>query len=134
MATVWAVAAACAHDDWNARRARRHVMEVRRLGDELAHRHRQELGEANLDDRPLAEEASADRRADHRALADRSVANPARTELVEQPLRPAHRAAKRTDVLTDHKDAVVPSHLGGDSIDDCLDERPPHQSAGPVAK
>ena len=56
--------------------------------------------------------------ADERHLGDRRVPHPLRAELVEHPLRDAHRAAHLGDVLAHDEDVVVFAHR--------LRERVPH--------
>ena len=69
-----------------------------------------EVGELELDDRPLAHPGGADRGADEPLLGDRRVDHPLLAELLEQPRGDAEGAAERADVLAEQEDAVVLAH------------------------
>ena len=85
----------------------RHVAVLRRLVDDLLHRERQEVLVHDLDDRAHALHRRADAGADDRHLGDRRVADALGAELVEHPLRDAHRAAHLGDVLAHDEDVLV---------------------------
>ena len=97
------------------------VGHVARLGD-LVGDHvpgdREEVAEHQLGDRTQTGHRRAHRGPDDRLLADRRVADPRRTELVEQALGQLEDAARRPDVLTDQDDARVAPHLLGDASSD----------------
>ncbi len=100
--------------------AARHVAVLGRLVDDLLERERQEVLVHDLDDRAHARHRRADARADDRHLGDRRVAHALRAELVEQPLRDAHRAAHLGDVLAHDEDVVVLAHRAGERVADGL--------------
>ena len=81
-----------------------------RLG---GHRHdgveraRDEVGELELDDRPLADPGCADRSAHEALLRDRGIEHPLGAELLQQAARRTERASEGADVLTEQEDALV---------------------------
>ena len=68
---------------------------------------RDEVGELELDDRPLAHPGGADRGADEALLGDRRVHHALLAELLDETLRDAERAAEVADVLAEQEDALV---------------------------
>ena len=82
-------------------------MRLRGHGDDRVERARDEVGELELDDRPLAHPGCADRRADEAFLRDRRVHDALLAELLEQALRDAEGAAEVPDVLAEQEDALV---------------------------
>ena len=89
---------------------------LRRLVDELLHREGQEVLVHDLDDGAHPLHRGADPRADDRHLRDRRVSDPLRPELVEHPLRDAHRAAHLGDVLAHDEDVVVLAHRARERV------------------
>ena len=87
-----------------------HVAVLGGLLDELLHRQRHEVLVHDLDDRAHAGDGRADAGSDDRHLGDRRVAHALGPELVEHPLRDAHRAAHLGDVLAHDEDVVVAAH------------------------
>src|SRR5437016_62538 len=118
MPPVRTVTDARADDDRHARRSACHVVQVRRLVDELIHRRRQELAEAHLDDWPASKERSAYRGPHHRRFRDRRLENPLRSELFVQALGALHRSPEASDVLANQEHARVAAHLERDRLDD----------------
>ncbi len=98
----------------------RHVPMLRRLVDDLLEGKRQEILVHDLDDRPHPLHRRADPRADDRHLRDRRVAHALAAELLEQPLRHAHRAAHLGDVLAHQEHVVVGAHRSRERVVDCL--------------
>jgi hypothetical protein len=88
----------------------RHVAVLCGLVDDLLHGQRREILVHDLHHRAHALHGNADARAHDGQLRDRRVANPLRPELVEHPLRDAHRAAHLGDVLAHDEDVVVLAH------------------------
>jgi hypothetical protein len=85
---------------------------LRRLAHDLLHRQRREVLVHDLDDRPHTGDRGADARTDDGHLGDRRVADALGPELLQHPLRHAHRAAHLGDVLAHDEDVVVPPHRG----------------------
>ena len=94
----------------------RHVAVLRRLVDDLLERDRQEVLVHDLDDGAHALHRRADPGADDRHLGDRGVADALRAELLEEPLRDAHRAAHLGDVLAHQEDVLVGAHRLGERV------------------
>ena len=82
-------------------------MRLRRDGHDLVERARDEVGELELDDRPLAHPGGPDRGADEALLGDRRVDHALVAELLQEALRDAERAAEVADVLAEQEDALV---------------------------
>ncbi len=93
-----------------------HVPELGRLVHDLLERERQEVLVHDLDDRAHALHRGADARADDRHLGDRGVANPLGAELLDEPLRDAHRAAHLGDVLAHDEHVLVGAHRGRERV------------------
>ncbi len=72
--------------------------------------HADEVGELELDDRPLAHPGRADGGADEALLGDRRVDHALVAELLEEALRDAERPAEVADVLAEQEDALVLAH------------------------
>ena len=68
---------------------------------------RDEVGELQLDDGPLAHPRGADRGADEALLGDRGVDHACDAELVLQPGGGAERATEVADVLAEEEDPLV---------------------------
>ena len=76
-----------AHDQRHARLAAEHVVDVRRVVDDLVEREQREVDRHQLDDRAQAGHRRADAHADDRVLGDRRVAHALLAELLEQARR-----------------------------------------------
>src|SRR5947208_15759037 len=68
--------------------------------DDLVEADAEEVGEHDLDDRPVAGQRQAERGADEAGLGDRGVANAGRTEFLIKTETRLERPAGLTDVLT----------------------------------
>src|SRR5690348_17305565 len=118
MAAIGAVAHSGANDERDPSFAARHVMQIRRLEDELIHGSGQELAKADFHDGTLPEEGCPYTGADHSSFRDWSIADAVRPEFVVQSSGTLQHAAVATHVLPDVKDALVLSHGPCDGIDD----------------
>ena len=98
-------------------------MRLGRDGDDGVERAADEIGELELDDRPLAHPGRADRRADEALLGDRRVDDALLAELLEQPLRDAERPAEVADVLAEQEDPLVLAQRVGERGADRLEVR-----------
>jgi hypothetical protein len=96
--------------------AARHVPVLGGLADDLLHRQGREVLVHDLDDRAHAGDRGPDARADDGHLGDRRIAHALGPELLEHPLRHAHRAAHLGDVLAHDEDVVVPPHRGRQGV------------------
>src|SRR4029077_18844847 len=84
--------------------------------------------------RPKAVHRRPDRRADDHRLRERRVDHPVVAELRPQPIGRQEYAALLADVLAEHDDALVASHLLGERVADRLDERHErHYPASPAS-
>ena len=91
--------------------------------DDGVERAADEIGELQLDHRPLAHPGRADGRADEALLGDRRVDDALLAELLEQPLRDAERPAEMADVLAEQEDALVLAQRVGERGPDRLEVR-----------
>jgi hypothetical protein len=107
---------AAAQHDRDLQAAVRHVLQLRGLVDQLAHRVEDEVDEHEIDDRPGAARGRAGAHADEAALGDRGVAQPLRPVLLVQPERRLEVAAARADALADDEDCRVALHLLGQPL------------------
>ncbi len=83
-------------------------------GDDRVEGARDEVGELQLDDGPLAHPGGADGGADEALLGDRRVEHPLLAELLDQACRHPERAAEGADVLAEQEDALVLPHRVGE--------------------
>ena len=106
--------------------ARRHADHQRQLdpaapvglrgdGDDHVEGAGDEVGELQLDHRPLAHPRGADGRSDEALLGDRGVDHSCGAELVLQAGRDAERATEVADVLAQEEDAIVVAQRVGQS-------------------
>ena len=93
-------------------------MELRRLVEDLVHRHADEVEELQLDDRADPGDREADPEADGGRLAERTVADDLAAEALPEPARNAERASVGADVLpeVDHQ-LVAGERLGDGAVD-----------------
>ena len=84
------------------------VVELRRLVEDLVHRHADEVEELDLAHGAHAGDGEADGVADRARLAQRRVADPFLAVVLEEPARDAERAAVRADVLADQHHRLGP--------------------------
>ena len=88
-----------------------HVVDRRRVVDDLVHRQQREVDRHELDDRAHARHRRADAHPDDRVLGDRRVADALVAELLEQPVRDLERPVEDADVLAHDEDVLVALHL-----------------------
>src|ERR671925_185750 len=87
-----------------------HVMQLRRVVDELVHCQRDEVDEHDLDYRPQSGGRRADGKAHDGALADRRVDHAIYAEFFGQSFGHAERAAE-SDVFTEDIDRRIAAHF-----------------------
>src|SRR5581483_6539119 len=88
-----------------------HVVDVRRVVDDLVEREQREVDRHQLHHRPQPRHRRADAHADDRVLGDRRVAHAPLAELLEQPLGDLEGAAEDADVLAHQHHALVAAQL-----------------------
>ena len=93
----------------NVELSARHVLQRRRVVEDLVECEQAEVDGHDLDDRPHAAQRGADPGADERRLRQRRVAHALGAELLEQPLAHREAAAVPTDILAHEEDAVIAS-------------------------
>ena len=96
---------------------------LRRDGDELIPRARDEIRELHLRDRTHAHDRRTGARADDRGLGKRRVDHAPVSEFFLEAQRHLERAAVHADVLADHEDTLVAPHLGAQPVADRLEVR-----------
>jgi hypothetical protein len=111
-----AAAAGQAHGD--VHRQPLAVEHLARDVDDLVKAAGDEVGELHLADRAQPDDGGTDRRADDPRLGERRVHHPFGTELLDEAVGDLERAAVDADVLAHEQDAVVPAHLGAQTVGD----------------
>ena len=106
-AELAAGAAGHADDERDVDLAVRHVVQLRRVVDDLVDREQAEVDRHQLDHRLQAGHRRADAGADDDGLSDRRVAHALLAELVEEALRDGVGAAVSADVLAHEEHAFV---------------------------
>ena len=86
--------------------------------DDLVEADAEEVGEHDLDDRPVAGQRQAERGADEAGLGDRGVANAGRAEFLIKTETRLERPAGLTDVLTHDQRLWIAPHLLLEGRDD----------------
>ena len=123
MPSVRPVADASAHHHRDACSSARHVMQVRRLINQLIHGGRQEFAKADFDDRSASEERGAQRGSHHCRFRDRRLQHSTGAKFLVQPSGALHRPAEGTDVLANEEHAWIAAHLERNRVDNRLHVR-----------
>ena len=94
---------------------------LRRDGDQVVPRARDEVGELHLGDRAHAHDRGAGAAADDRRLREGRVDDAPGPELLLEAERDLEGSAVDADVLADHEHALVAAHLGAEPVRDRLE-------------
>src|SRR4030095_199912 len=94
---------------------------LRRDGDELVPRARDEIGELHLCNWPHPHDRRAGAGTDDRRLRERCVHHAPVSELLLKAERHLEGAAVHADVLADHEHALVTPHLRAEAVADRLE-------------